>query len=48
MKEIKLVGKWTIGWYNFSEWGFRKMFADSDTDYEICLGRLQICHWREL
>ena len=47
MKERKLVGRWTIGWYCFSEWRIGYTGADTDTDFEICLGRLQLLHWRE-
>ena len=47
MKERKLVGRWTIGLYQFSDWRIGGTGEDSDTDFEICLGRLQILHWRE-
>jgi hypothetical protein len=47
MKEIKLIGNWTIGWYPmFNEWFIGCRGEDSDTDFEICLGKLNICHWK--
>lgn len=48
MKERKLFGNWTIGWYPmFNEWFIGCRGEDSDTDFEICLGKLNICHWRK-
>ena len=47
MKEIKLFDNWTIGYYpHFADWRIGKMGEDSDTDFEICLGKIQLCHWK--
>ena len=49
MKERRISKNWTIGWYPFSRaWQVRKInSADSDTDFEICCGALQIVHWKK-
>ncbi len=48
MKERRIGKNWTIGWYPFNRvWQVRKInSADSDTDFEICCGALQIAHWK--
>lgn len=50
MKEHKLFGNWTIGWYPWDkEWKVRKIKVyDYDVDFEICFGKLQILHWKKV
>lgn len=40
--------KWTVGWYPLhKEWNLGKpKDKNCDVDFEICLGSLQIFHWK--